>query len=69
MNFSKKNHTIDVFGGDFLACGGIPGCALRNGPLFSVVLRNSVQENGFWCTELTRGAVEWLLMYAVQFTT
>lgn len=67
MNFSKKNHTIDAFGGDFLARSGIPGCALRNGPLFSVVLRNSVQEKALWCTELTLGVKKGILRYATHF--
>ena len=36
-----------LWGGDFLARGGIPGCALRNGPLFSGSLRNSVSAMPF----------------------
>ena len=36
-------------------------------PLFYVVLRNSVQERGLWCTELTFGAKSGLLVYARRF--
>ena len=68
MNFSKKNHTIDAFGGDFLARGGIPGCALRNGPLFSGSLRNSVSAMPFpFLAFVAFGTRNRLLRYGVQF--
>ena len=36
-------------------------------PLFYVVLRNSVQERGLWCTEYAFGAKSGLLVYARRF--
>ena len=44
----------------------VPGTCAVNALLFSVVLRNSVPERGFSCTEWTRGTVEGLLWYATH---
>ena len=45
----------------------VPGTCTVNALLFSVVLRNSVQERGLWCTEYAFGAKKGLLVYATRF--
>ena len=45
----------------------VPGTCAVNALLFSVVLRNSVQERGLWCTEYAFGAKKGLLVYARRF--
>ena len=56
-----------LWGGDFLACGGIPGCALRNGPLFSGSLRNSVSAKPFpFLAFVAFGTRKGLLRYGID---
>ena len=56
-----------LWGGDFLARGGIPGCALRNGPLFSGSLRNSVSAMPFpFLAFVAFGTRKGLLRYGID---